>query len=539
MILVYSRVAGHEHIVEDFAGEIYEQTGVAVRLQIDGLVGQGGQTVPAELGPGPHAISRRSDRKAKPAKKRFNKLMRKIRKKTKQNACYTEQSRPRSQIQKAPPHQSNCLICSEPFSAVRPQVLICRIHEYNPEALLKSTMPPNEFHHLFTTCGHPFHSDCVTTSRALQCPYCSCRGDFCLHQQHGGPNRLTTSLKDFMLRLAWPMSKYSFLVSPLLQTARVLNVVSFDRLQNNILPVLRAVASICYHAADCFWSERTSRASRVQADLLPKEFGWLVHDETDSPGCGPRTVCLEFALAKTIIVNYFELLRRAKHASRSVATPGKINMQLKGLIRTYLWRFAAAKLLRKRRLTLADIDLRLVTAECRDMLRVVWLVEQSLLLNPVSSFLHQSRRDRARYIRSGSTRPLTPDLPVKYQVLRVLHLKQQQFAYISRKIYSEPPPARPLLGDPAAGSQSQSLDSTRSDADRANGVDLAPDLPSRAFGVRVPGESLYETNSVLFYRNQNLFGHLESFQREFQIPHFCLICGECVSPDEIGRVFAA
>lgn len=56
--------------------------------------------------------------------------------------------------------------------------------------------------------------------------------------------------------------------------------------------------------------------------------------------------------------------------------------------------------------------------------------------------------------------------------------------------------------------------------------------------MEIPGQSYYETNSILFYGNYRQFECRAGFGDKPRVPHYCLICSEFLLAEEIGRAGA-
>lgn len=375
MILVYSQIIENKLIIDNFFCQIYKHSGDALNLLLGELIEKWNCRVPVSMENLICPPEGARNPQSRSVKHKASKLMAKIQKRAKK----------RSKAESAPqdaqePRSANevCLVCNEPFSAQRPGVLMCKMHLYNPETLIEDSMASLESYHMFTSCGHRVHFACRADEDQLRCSYCQFQGRFLVSELSANAEQLLASMDQFMEANLGISNRHYFLTSPFLQSIRVLKLVSEDRLAQNIMPVLRTVASMLLSDCPRLWDGDMCSISASRKLSIEEELAPLIGDADEASGQSLGQMCPEFQFGKAVVYSHFEDARRPGGVEEGVEKGARADAKLTETIKRYFWRFAVLKLLQKEPRTLEEINEELIISECYDMFHVLFWLEQSL-----------------------------------------------------------------------------------------------------------------------------------------------------------------
>lgn len=291
-----------------------------------------------------------------------------------------------------------CLICNEPFTLIQPKIMFCKIHHYNPEFLIKDLARSTQKYHMFTTCTHKFHLTCSSQKHSHNCPYCRFEGDFIVQDLYSNYGLIIENLENVLDNVDGPKDKHNFLTSPFIQCVRTLKLVSENRLQQNILPVLRIIAKIFYSGCQEFWDEKMTKISEIRNAIVREELHVITSKINDSFSQFLEAIFPEYLFGKSIILMHFDQVRQTFDMKDPFEKNQTINALFESLIRENLWKFVVLKLLQKNSIESKLIDKEMIVSDCRDLCEVVYFLEQSLLMDATYTANVVQKKFNAEYI---------------------------------------------------------------------------------------------------------------------------------------------
>ena len=365
MILVYCQITENRNIISKFFEQIYKESGDELVVLIKSLIKKWDHQSVKSLNKLPSLSTTLSK------KKKFNSLMDRIKKKARKVSSHLENIDLDSEI------KSTCLKCSKPFTEDNPLCLITKFITYQIESLFEGREETNNGYHMMTTCGHQYHLFCVYyDSRGIQCPYCKKIGEFILPDNISNHDieKKISYLKNIPKLIDIKASNLvEVFIFPILQTMRCIKLICTDRLNNNVIPVLRLIIRMIYSSADLFNFPSFCHDLNLFKESVATEISPLESDFTASFCCNLESLCSESLFGKVVLSNHLVSVKESGYSDHQ-----RINQNMTNTIRDNLWKFVILCLLQNDNLTINLINEEMIIAQCFDLFHIVIFLEDCL-----------------------------------------------------------------------------------------------------------------------------------------------------------------
>ena len=373
LILIDSQVTDRKSIIESFFSQIYKFSGKSIKTLLKAMIKKYNYKPSESMKNALQSQIFLEQSESQSRKSRAQRLLRKIKKKTK-----TPKTIDKAPIE--PVTESDvCLRCNEPFDAQNPFVLIIKVHHYQPDRLLSEEPHPDEPYHIFTSCGHKHHLDCLASD--LGCLLCKAKGQlvFAPYVNEKIDQLQMNMFNHAMSKIFDDIDFYRLIVYPLLQCVRMLKIISFDHLKKNILPGLRMLFKMINYKFDLANDAVFAESAKSHNDSIQKKMLQISATADESFDLILDGVCVEMFFAKTVIYAFLHKLETESIESENAESNLiKNKLLLQDLIQEHLWKFVVFKILQASPLSFADVNMEMISAQCYDLLQVVMLLEHVL-----------------------------------------------------------------------------------------------------------------------------------------------------------------
>ena len=339
-------------------------------------------------------ISDQTQKDKKAHKSRANKLIRKIKKKANKRfeKITLEDKEPDAKA-------NHCWGCQQPLESASSAYLLCQIHKYNSEFVLRPDTPCvfRRKSYMMTTCGHKYHYDCLQKTRsfgAIKCLFCKSGAHVFLpvsapedpeSASRYVPNGVTRGNEHFSQisrsLMHQGLSMWQLTQGCIEQSLRLVKTIKSLRFENNILPCLKGLISANYFlkaSSPALWAQLVKQCVKEYLPFTP-----LLEMRTGKPQLvDPRRICVESLMVRVVLCRQLESVDELDEETLSEDFAMElISSFLDSNFEDLFPKMVILKMLQSQNCDWKDlVHVDSIVSGCYDLLCLGWLLEG--LLNP-------------------------------------------------------------------------------------------------------------------------------------------------------------